>query len=160
MLNPDHFMRWMIRTDMPAVLAIDESTPRPWGETEFLRQLRRRNVIGMVVNSVPDDVVVGFVVYELNKDSIEGLRLAVAPEHRRRGFGTVLLNRLLSRMGGGGGRHRERLILDVPEECLSMHLFLKAHGIRAVGVINDPVEGDHYRFRTELQEHITEGVAS
>ena len=42
-------IRWMIRRDMPEVLAVEgESFEFPWCEEDFLRCLRQRNCIGMV----------------------------------------------------------------------------------------------------------------
>ena len=42
-------IRWMIRRDMPEVLAIEHASfEYPWCEEEFLRVLRQRNCIGMV----------------------------------------------------------------------------------------------------------------
>ena len=42
-------IRWMIRRDMPEVLAIEHASFEfPWCEEEFLRVLRQRNCIGMV----------------------------------------------------------------------------------------------------------------
>ena len=43
-------IRWMIRRDMPGVLEIEKlSFEYPWTEEDFIRCLRRRNCIGMVV---------------------------------------------------------------------------------------------------------------
>ena len=40
-------IRWMIRRDMPEVLAIEHASfEYPWCEEEFLRVLRQRNCIG------------------------------------------------------------------------------------------------------------------
>ena len=70
-------MRWMIRRDMPEVLAIEaESFEFPWPEEDFIRCLRGRNFIGMVAEY--DDRIVGFMIYELTKKRIEVLNLAVA----------------------------------------------------------------------------------
>ncbi len=42
-------IRWMIRRDMPEVLAIEATSFEfPWLDDDFVRTLRRRNCIGMV----------------------------------------------------------------------------------------------------------------
>ncbi len=58
-------IRWMIRRDMPEVLAIEHASFEfPWCEEEFLRVLRQRNCIGMVAEHARSRVV-GFMIYEL-----------------------------------------------------------------------------------------------
>ena len=58
-LLPVH-IRWMIRRDMPSVLAIEqECFEFPWYEDDFVRCLRQRNCIGMVAEL--DDKVVGYM---------------------------------------------------------------------------------------------------
>ena len=72
-------IRWMIRRDMPEVLAIEgESFEFPWLEDDFIRCLRQRNCIGMVAEH--EDRVVGFMIYELHKTRIHVLNFAVADE--------------------------------------------------------------------------------
>ncbi|MEK6238743.1 MAG: ribosomal-protein-alanine N-acetyltransferase RimI, partial [Planctomycetales bacterium] len=51
-------IRWMIRRDMPEVLAIENSSFEfPWSEEDFLRSLQQRNCIGMVAEW--EDSIVG-----------------------------------------------------------------------------------------------------
>ena len=70
-------IRWMIRRDMPEVLQTEqESFEFAWTEEDFLCCLRQRNCIGMVAEH--DDQVVGFMIYELNKNRIQVLNFAVA----------------------------------------------------------------------------------
>ena len=69
-------IRWMIRRDMPEVLAIEhahESTP--WPEEEFIWVLRQRNCIGMVCED--RDKIVGFMVYELYRTRINILKIVL-----------------------------------------------------------------------------------
>ena len=50
-------LRWMIRRDMPEVLAIEqEAFEFPWSDEDFTRCLRQRNCIGMVAE-VGDSVI-------------------------------------------------------------------------------------------------------
>lgn len=59
-------IQWMIRRDLPSVLAIDTAChEHPWSEEEFIRCLRQRNCIGMVAK-LPDEQIVGYMVYELH----------------------------------------------------------------------------------------------
>ena len=80
-------IRWMIRRDMPEVLAIEvESFEFPWLEDDFIRCLRQRNCIGMVAEH--EDRVVGFMIYELHKTRIHVLNFAVAKSFRHCGVGS------------------------------------------------------------------------
>ena len=82
-------IRWMIRRDMPEVLAIEHASFEfPWCEEEFLRVLRQRNCIGMVAEY--GERVVGFMIYELHKNKLHVLDFATHPEFRRQGVGPSL----------------------------------------------------------------------
>src|SRR5207253_7769626 len=86
-------IRWMIRRDMPHVLAIEqESFEFPWSEEDFIRCLRQRNCIGMVAEV--EDKIVGFMVYELHKTRLHLLNFAVAGLWQRRGIGTQMAGKL------------------------------------------------------------------
>lgn len=138
-------IRWMIRRDMPEVLAIDsESFEFPWVEEDFKHHLRQRNCIGMVAEH--DDRVVGYMVYELGANAIRILNFAVASKHRRREVGTQMVARLIDKLSE---QRRTRLVTDVRESNLPAQLFFKACGLRAevviVGMYADTNE-DAYRM--------------
>ena len=75
-------IRWMIRRDMPEVLAIEEqSFEYPWSEEDFVRCLRQRNCIGLVAEH--NERVVGFIIYELHKSRLHILNFAVHDQQPR-----------------------------------------------------------------------------
>jgi ribosomal-protein-alanine N-acetyltransferase len=132
---------------MPEVLAIEHAGHgRPWREEEFLRVLRGRDCIGMVAER--GEAVVGFMIYELHRDRIECLRLAVHPDWRRRGVGRALVQKLAGKLSA---YRRNRLCWTASDGNLAGHLFLRACGARAVRVLRGASEGggDAYRFRLE-----------
>ena len=145
-------IRWMIRRDLPEVLAIEVgSFEFPWSEEDFIRCLRQRNCIGMVAEH--DDRVVGFMIYELDKNRIEVLNLATAAHHRRRGIGTQMIGKLAGKLSV---QRRNRITLEVRETNLEAQLFLRAAGFRAVSVLRGFYEDTpedaylmQYRFRPE-----------
>ena len=68
-------LRWMIRRDMPEVLAIEqEAFEFPWSDEDFTRCLRQRNCIGMVAEV--GDSVVAFMIYELHRTRLHVLNFA------------------------------------------------------------------------------------
>src|SRR5262245_7812977 len=87
-------IRWMIRRDMPEVLAIETgSFEFPWCENDFLRCLRQRNCIGMVAEH--EDRLAGFMIYELHKSRLHVLNFAVASSARRLGVGSQMIEKLI-----------------------------------------------------------------
>src|SRR3954451_12823828 len=94
---PPVHIRWMIRRDMPSVLAIEqECFEFPWFEEDFIRCLRQRNCIGMVAET--SERIVGFMVYELHKHKLHVLNFAVHASHRRRGVGSQMAKKLMGKL--------------------------------------------------------------
>ncbi|MBL9125913.1 MAG: GNAT family N-acetyltransferase [Planctomycetaceae bacterium] len=126
-------IRWMIRRDMPEVLEIErESFEFPWSEESFIRCLRERNCIGMVAENGSQDVI-GFVVYEMCRDHIDVLNLAVSPWWRRAGVGRQIVDKLKTKISP---QRRHYLRGHVRETNLDALQFLKAQGFVATGVIH------------------------
>ena len=124
-------IRWMIRRDMPEVLAIEqECFEFPWFEEDFIRCLRQRNCIGMVAEA--SERVVGFMVYELHKHRLHVLNFAVAERHRRRGIGTQMAKKLITKLSHD---RRSRIMLEIRETNLAAQLFFRSLGFRATSVL-------------------------
>lgn len=136
---------WMIRRDMPDVMAIEQASHAfPWSEERIVKTLRGRNAIGMV--AVIGECAQGFMIYELNRTCITLLDLAVEPAWRQRGIGTALINKLKDKLARG---RRSQLVVSVRESNLGAQLFLKACGLKAAIVIRADYEDtgeDSYVF--------------
>lgn len=129
-------IRWMIRRDMPSVLAIEEQGFEfPWPEEEFIRCLRQRNCIGMVAEI--DDEVAGFVIYELHKERLHVLNIAVRSVFRRIGVGSAIINKLRNKLSP---ERRNRILLEIRETNLPGQQFFKRMGFRAISVLRDYYE--------------------
>jgi ribosomal-protein-alanine N-acetyltransferase len=147
-------IRWLIRRDMPEVLAIEaQSFEYPWSDADFIRSLRQRNCIGMVAEH--EDRVVGFMIYELHKSRIHVLNFAVAEDCRRRGVGSQMIAKLCGKLSV---QRRSRIVLAVRETNLAAQLFFRENGFRAVSVLRcyyaDTPEDAYmmqYRYRPERQ---------
>ena len=126
-------IRWMIRRDMADVLGIENSSFEfPWNEDDFVRCLRQRNCIGMVVEQ--DDEIVGFMVYELHKTRLHILNFAVHQDQRRSGIGTGMVEKLKSKLSH---QRRNRIVLEVRETNLEAQLFFKQQDFLALSVLRD-----------------------
>src|SRR3954447_6885809 len=124
-------IRWMIRRDMPEVLAAENSSfEYAWAEEDFLRCLRQRNCIGMVAEC--GEKVVGFMIYELHKAKLHILNFAVHPSYRRSAVGGQMVAKLISKLSS---HRRTRITLEVRETNLSAQLFFSKQGFRAVRVL-------------------------
>lgn len=148
-------IRWMIRRDMPSVLAIEEASFEfPWSEEEFIRCLRQRNCIGMVAER--DDQVLGFMIYELHKNRLHLLNFSVDPTYRRNSIGTSMVQKLASKLSYD---RRSRITLEVRETNLDAQLFFRQQGFRAVSVLRDFYEDTtedaylmQYRYQPTAEE--------
>lgn len=146
-MQPPPHIRYMIRRDMPDVLAIEHaSSEHAWTEEQFLAVLRNRNVIGLVVEDRSARTV-GFAIYELLKSRLHLHNLTVAPDRRGEGFGRAMVAKLLGKLVP---HRRNRITLRVRETNLDAHLFLKATGFHATAVLRghfDDTGEDAYAFR-------------
>jgi ribosomal-protein-alanine N-acetyltransferase len=148
-------IRWMIRRDMPAVLSIEsESFECPWSEEEFIRCLRQRNCIGMVAER--NEQVVGFMIYELHRNRLHVLNMAVAASERRQAVGRAMVAKLVSKLSY---QRRSRIVLEVRETNLAAQLFFREVGFRAISVLRcfyeDSPEDAYlmqYRYRPTVEE--------
>lgn len=142
-------VRWMIRRDMNEILAIERmskagSSVEPWSEEVFVKHLRRRDTIGMVVER--NDQVVGFMLYELHSKRLDVLRFELAPDARGRGLGRRMMEKLIGKLTA---QRRNRIRIVVSENNVTMQTFLRHMGFRAVSVLRDTyggTDGDHYVF--------------
>lgn len=123
-------VRWLVRADMDEVLEIERrSFDHPWTEHEWITAMCQRNCIGRV--ALHSNRVVGSVVYELHRDSLRIINLAVSPEIRRCGVGRQMVQLLFRKLST---QRRRWLEVDVRETNLAAQMFFKSMGFRAVGV--------------------------
>ena len=152
-------IRWMVHRDLPEVLEIDHASfPEGswWTEDDFTAVLRQRNCMGMVAESAVVERALGFMLYRLDKNSIELLSLAVAPDARRRGVGAVLIARMKDKLSPSG---RKRLNVRVTESNLGGQLFFADCGLRAVrverGAYDDGQDAYVFRYGTDPLEPLS-----
>lgn len=142
-------IRWMIRRDMPEVLEIEKSSyAPPYTEEQFLTVLRNRNCIGMVAEV--GEKVVGYVLYELHKNRLTIIKMAVHPGYRRQAVGFQMIEKLVKKLAS---HRRTRIIIDVGERNMGALLFLKKMGFKAIRVLwNHFNDQDAYKMVFALKD--------
>lgn len=158
----DVHVRWTIRRDLPAILAIEQdSFPDPWQEDEFIRVLRNRKCISMVAET-PCGRIVGYMAYEFAKKRLEIINFAVHPGFHRCGVGSLMVRELKRKLTPGG---RTQLTLVIRETNLDGQLFFRSQGFLAKSVFRNHCEADGYAqsedaFLMEYRIEETARVAS
>ena len=79
--------------EIQSLSAIDLGSPRPWTPAALEDELRNSPPTVFVLRS--DGNAIAFVVTRRHPPELDIVNLAVAEEHRRRGFGRILLRFLL-----------------------------------------------------------------
>ena len=69
----------------------------PWNVPTVQRILAMGGAFGLTTRLVEDDAIAGFALARTSADECELLSLGVAPHHRRRGLGAVLLDATMAR---------------------------------------------------------------
>jgi len=147
-------IRWMIRRDMDEVLEIENAVfDAPWQESDYVKRLRQRNCIGMVVDD--GKRVVGFMVYELHRKKLHVLNLAVHPDWQGKGLGRSMVERLAEKLST---QRRMRIVLEVRETNLNAQQFFRHCGFRATAIFHDHFDNCdedayqmEYRHRSKSQ---------
>lgn len=142
-LNVD--VEWMVRRDLKTVLEIEQrafGAAHAWGEEDFLSWLRRRDSIGMVARH--EGEVVGYMVYQLQKDSVQIVNFAVDPKLHRKDIGEQLISKLKHKIVQ---QERTRILAPVSTSNSSALRFFTKMGF-----------GLGSAFEAGLQEHGEEAV--
>jgi ribosomal protein S18 acetylase RimI-like enzyme len=88
-----------------------------------------------------DGVPIGYIIYRLSKQKIEIIRLATAPDARRRGVGRLLVSEMIQKLNSPVS-NREKIVVDVPDCDLVPQLFFRAMGF----VAHQLEDAETYRF--------------
>jgi ribosomal-protein-alanine N-acetyltransferase len=138
-------IRDFMKSDISAMVALDAvASADPWDRNAFLRAVEHRSA--RVLVATIDNHLAGYAI----QDKQNLVRIVVAPDFRRRGVGTELLQVAL--VGATREPWNDRLKAEVPDTNLDAHLFFKACGGRAVGVERQDSEpGAHDRYLVEVQ---------
>jgi ribosomal-protein-alanine N-acetyltransferase len=123
------------RLELPDLTAIETieraSYPTPWSRSMFAGELAKPSSISIGAFEPNTRKLLGFLIISRYVDAWHVMNLAVAPEHRRRGIATSLLERLFE-ITAGEGRRGYTLEVRVSNE-VAIRLYEQA-GFRARGI--------------------------
>jgi [ribosomal protein S18]-alanine N-acetyltransferase len=120
-------VRRLVYGDLPSVLAIERrSFPTPWSLAMFVLELSKPS--GICLAATFGDRLIGYLVCSRYADVWHLMNVAVAPEHRRSGVATTLINELLARAGG-----EARYTLEVRTSNAAAIAMYERFGFRPAG---------------------------
>jgi len=126
------YVRWMIRRDLDSVLAIEkDSFDFPWSRAEFCIALQQRNCIGMVAER--NEEVIGYMVYQLDRHSIQLLNFAVRSRSQRLGVGADMVRKLKDKLAY---QRRYKIVAEVRESNLDAQLFFRSQGFLCKSILH------------------------
>ena len=131
-LKPALQVRPMSEADLPAVMAIENDIyPFPWTPGNFRDSLAAKYSCSVCVC---DGELIGYGVLMLAADEAHLLNLSIAAVRQRRGYGSMLLQRLCELAGGLGANS---MFLEVRPSNLAAQSLYETHGFQRVGIRRD-----------------------
>lgn len=130
-------VRWARPDELHEIMDIDYlAHDIPWTDEQWKWAMKNHHTVVMVAEVHRQ--VGGFMVYHIHDDHFELWSLTVRPELRRNGIGRQLVEKMRSKMRN----QPERPLTQFPvsEGNTAGHLFLKACGFRAVGVLHEHLD--------------------
>ena len=150
-------IRYLIRRDMPEVLAIERGCFEfPWNDEDFMGCLRQRQFIGIVAEHEHD--IVGFMIYSLEKSRIHIANFGVKPVYQRCGVGRQMIDRLVDKLHA---QRRHEIWTEVRERNVAAQSFFRAMRFAARNVLRnhfDDTDEDCYQFCFSLNDDELDAV--
>ena len=117
--------------DLGAIEVIEQRAyPTPWSRSMFASELAKPTSI--CLGAFEGDELVGYVINSRYVDAWHVMNVAVAPDHRRRGVATTLLERLFELTAGRGRRGYTLEVRVSNRDAIGLYerLGFQARGVR------------------------------
>lgn len=122
----------MNETHVADVLRIEQQAQfSPWTVGNFSDALREGDISKVLEL---DGKIIGFAVMRLGVDDAELLDIAVEPGHRRKGYGRIMLQRMLDLARTAG---KQRVILEVRVSNVTAQVLYEKVGFAKIGLRPD-----------------------
>ena len=126
-------LRYLKLRDLGAIERIERrSYPTPWSRSMFAGELTKSSSLCLGAYESETDELVGYLIISRYVDAWHVMNVAVAPEYRRRGIATRLLERLFELTAGDGCRGYTLEVRVSNRSAIKLYeqLGFKARGIR------------------------------
>ncbi len=121
----------MSKEDIDKVLIIERlSFPDPWPKSLFLDELKNPYSHTYLLK-IHDGQVIGYIIFWMIMDEGHILSMAIHPEHRNKGFGSLLLKFSLDYLIKNSGKV---MTLEVRKSNVQAIALYKKFGFRIVGI--------------------------
>ncbi len=130
-------LRHLTYADLPVVISIERrSFGSPWSPGMFVLEMSKESSVTLA--AALDDRPVGYAVFSRYDSAWHLMNIAVAPEHRRHGIASTLIEGALSEIDPGNGFDRSGVkgvpvTLEVRPSNRSAIDLYRAFGFRAYG---------------------------
>lgn len=126
-------IRWMIRRDLDEIVKIENDIyVSPNDADSLLTFLSRNDITGLVIEE--GGYIVGYAIYQMKKHSFFIWNLTIARHHQGRGYGKMLLKKLMCKMSV---YLHHTIKIEVLETNLASQLFLRSCGFMWVETISN-----------------------
>lgn len=134
----DVYIRWAIRRDLERIGEI-EAACSAGEQLAAGRIMQDKRYMRVPFVAVVNDQVVGYMIYELNRKRIRLTQIVVDPAWQSRGVGTVMLDRIKSKLNV---HNRDRIHVEVPVDNIEALQFFLSQGFEQLfcvsGVTGEP----------------------
>lgn len=117
-----------------------------WDKNRIKSVTRKKNHIAMVADY--NGLVVGYMLYQINDDHMELIRMAVHPNFRNKGAGSAMIVKLKQRLKPD---HRTRIVVILSQWIDQAHIWLRNRGFLATEVLHGE-DDDFYQFEYWLDQ--------
>jgi ribosomal-protein-alanine N-acetyltransferase len=118
--------------DLRAIYRIAEASfPVPWPLEELRKELTRPFSVLRVLRPESSSSIAAFLNYWRIDSELQIMNVAVAPQQRRRGYGSALLEDMIE---SGRSHAATAIVLEVRRSNLAALRLYERHGFQSVGV--------------------------
>lgn len=136
-------IRYFCRKDLPIISQIEKSSfSSPWSVSSFIAA---SNTLGRhIIVALFNGELVGYAVFDQDRNIVEVIKLAVAVNVRRRGIATALMDFIRSKL-----YPTTQFVFCVRESLVEAQLFLRGYGMRVVDIL------PHYFVDEVCEDQVT-----
>ena len=152
-------LRRLLLEDLEKIDEIERRAyPTPWSRSMFAGELAKPSSLCLGAFEGDEEELVGYLIISRYVDAWHVMNVAVAPDHRRRGIATALLDRLFDLTAGDGRRGYTLEVRISNRHAIDLYerLGFKPRGIRR-GYYTDNREDALIMWKDPVHERAARG---